>query len=422
MSSPSYYPKENTHTYTLDNGLKLILQSAHAIPNIAMSTFWRVGSRNERSGITGLSHFFEHMMFRGSKKYGPGEFDSIMEFHGGSNNAYTNQNVTVYQNWFPASSVETVFALEADRIANLSLAPDMIESEREIVLSERRATVESDHFELIEEKLWATAYQVHSYRWPVIGWMADIESWTVDDLKHFFRTYYSPDNAVMILVGDFEKDSIRELAKKYFEPIMSNGGIPAVDVKEPQQLGERRTELCRPANLPAVTCGFHVPASQHPHYYPLLIIETILTSGQSSRLYKRLLDREQMAVWVESDFGLTFDPSLFIFTIQMQDGKTTEEAEDCLYEELQRLIDVPVDDQELQKTKNICRAALFQDLKTIADKADALGTSELYFGDYNKLFGIVEQLEAVTPEEIQLVARLYFHSKNRTVVTFVPEK
>src|SRR3984957_2223118 len=190
-------------TRTLKNGMKVLVQTDHNIPNVALYIFYRIGSRNERPGTTGISHFFEHMMFNGAKKYGPGELDKVMEANGGSNNAYTSQNVTVYQDWFPRSAMPLIFDIESDRIQNLSFDPQKIESERQVVASERRSSVDNDNGGLLDEQLWATAFIAHPYQWPVLGWMSDIEHWTIDDLKRHFAMGYSPSNATMVaLLGE----------------------------------------------------------------------------------------------------------------------------------------------------------------------------------------------------------------------------
>ena len=215
-------------THTLKNGMKMLVQEDHSIPNIALYIFYRIGSRNERPGTTGLSHFFEHMMFNGAKKYGPGKFDTTMEAAGGSNNAYTSKDVTVYQDWFPRSALDLIFDLEADRIQNLDLNEKMIESERGVVSSERRTSVDANNFGVLNEQLWATAYSAHPYQWPVVGWMVDIENWSMDDLKKHFEMGYSPRNATMVVVGDVSADEIFKLAEKYIEPIPSHAPPPKV--------------------------------------------------------------------------------------------------------------------------------------------------------------------------------------------------
>src|SRR5512139_2710313 len=215
-------------TRTLPNGLKVVVWPDKDIPNVAMYTWYRVGSRNERPGITGISHFFEHMMFNGTKTRAPGEFDRIMEGNGGNNNAYTSSDVTVYQNWFPSSAIELIFDLESDRMRNLDFAPDKVESERGVVYSERRSSVDNDNFGTLIEQMQATAYVAHPYQIPTIGWPSDIEAWTVADLQGYYRQYYAPNNAVMFIVGDVDPAEAFRLADKYLATLPPQPQPPAV--------------------------------------------------------------------------------------------------------------------------------------------------------------------------------------------------
>src|SRR6201997_1316399 len=231
---------QNSHIqeHSLKNGMKVLVQEDPSIPNVALYTFYRVGSRNEHEGITGLSHFFEHMMFNGAKKYGPGEVDRAMEANGASNNAYTTENVTVYQDWFPRSALNLIFDIEADRIQYLSFDAKKIASEREVVASERRTSVDANNGGILNEQLKATAFLAHPYQWPVIGWASDIEHWTMDDLKHHFAMGYAPNNATMVVVGDVTPEEIFQRCEKYIEPIPQHAPPPPVTTLEPEQLGE----------------------------------------------------------------------------------------------------------------------------------------------------------------------------------------
>src|SRR6202011_1325448 len=211
---------------TLKNGMKVLVQSDHSIPNVALYIFYRIGSRNERPGTTGISHFFEHMMFNAAKKYGPGDLDKVMEANGGANNAYTTRDVTVYQDWFPRSALPLIYDMEADRIRDLSFDPDKVKSEREVVASERRLSRANENNGVLDEQLWATSYIAHPYQWPVVGWMSDIEHWTMEDLKHHFEMGDSPNNATMVGVGDVSPGEIFKLCETYIEPIPTHPPPP----------------------------------------------------------------------------------------------------------------------------------------------------------------------------------------------------
>jgi len=422
VAAPAPAQQVEVKTHTLKNGMKILVQEDHSIPNVALYIFYRIGSRNERPGTTGLSHFFEHMMFNGAKKYGPGEFDRVMEGNGGSNNAYTSQNVTVYQDWFPRSAMETIFDLEADRIRDLALDPDVIKSERGVVASERRTSIDASNFGILWEQLWATAFTAHPYQWPVVGWMVDIENWKREDLEHHFQMGYSPSNATMVVVGDVTLDEIVKLAQKYIEPIPSHDPPPPVTTVEPQQQGERRVEVKKFAQLPVLMMGYHVPESKSPDFYAIEVLEKILFRGQSSRLYQRLVDKDQLALSVNGGWELSFDPTLFTVFSQPKAGVDPAKVEATINEELGRLAKEPVTDQELQKAKNILLADFYRAMKTINGKANTIGSYEVFLGDYHKLFSAPDDYSRVTAEDVMRVAAKYFTEKNRTVATLIPEK
>ena len=408
-------------TRTLKNGMKVLVQPDHSIPNVALYIFYRIGSRNEHPGTTGLSHFFEHMMFNGAKKYGPGDLDKVMEANGGSNNAYTSQNVTVYQDWFPRSALPLIYDIEADRIRDLTFDPKKIASEREVVASERRLSVDNDNGGLLDEQLWATAFIAHTYQWPVVGWMSDIEHWTMEDLKHHFEMGYSPSNATMVVVGDVSPEEIFQLCEKYIEPIPSHAPPPPVTTIEPEQMGERRLVVHKPAELPLLMIGYHVGQTNDPDFYALNILRSVLFQGESSRMYQRLVDKDQLALDVSSYVQPAFDPTLAIVVAQPRQGVDPQACEKAIYEELERIKSAPISDQELEKAKNARLVEFYREMRTINGRANTIGTYEVFMGDYNKLFDAAKNYSTVTREDVQRVARKYFGANNRTVATLLPE-
>ncbi|MBI1766229.1 MAG: insulinase family protein [Acidobacteria bacterium] len=422
LASDVFAQQFQIKTHTLKNGMKIIVEEDRSIPNVALYVFYRIGSRNERPGTTGLSHFFEHMMFNGAKKYGPKQFDQTMEAAGGSNNAYTNRDLTVYQDWFPKSALELIFDLEADRIRDLSFDPKIIESERGVVASERRSSVDANNFGILFEQLYADAYTAHPYQWPVVGWMVDIENWKLEDLKRHFEMGYAPSNATMVVSGDITAEEIFKLAEKYIEPIPSHAAPAPVTTREPEQLGERRAVVKKFAQLPILLLGYHVPEARHADYYALQMLQTILFSGQSSRMYQRLVDKDQLALFVNGGFGATFDPTLFTVNAQPKANVAPAQVEAAIYEEFDKVKNAGVTDNELQKARNILLAGFYRQMKTISGKANTIGTYEVFFGDYQKLFSAADDYAKVTKEDVQRVAKQYFNEKNRTVVTLVPEK
>ncbi|MGB6899663.1 MAG: pitrilysin family protein [Candidatus Acidiferrum sp.] len=409
-------------THTLKNGMKVLVQPDHSIPNVALYIFYRIGSRNERPGTTGLSHFFEHMMFNGAKKYGPGDLDKVMEANGGSNNAYTTRDVTVYQDWFPRSALSLIYDIESDRIRDLTFDPKKVASEREVVASERRLSVDNDNFGLLDEQLWATAFLAHPYQWPVVGWMSDIEHWTMDDLKHHFEMGYSPSNATMVVVGDVTPEEIFQLCEKYIETIPSHAPPPPVTTLEPEQLGERRLVVHKTAELPLVMIGYHIPQTNNQDFYALNILRSVLFQGESSRMYQRLVDKDQIALEVSSSVEPGFDPTLAIITAQPRQGVDPEACEKAIYEELEKIKAAQINEQELEKAKNYRVSEFYREMRTISGRANTIGTYEVFMGDYNKLFDAAKNYSAVTKEDVQKVATKYFGANNRTVATLLPEK
>jgi zinc protease len=413
-------PGSEIKSLTLDNGMKVIVWPDHDIPNVAMYIWYRAGGRNEYPGITGISHYFEHMMFNGAKKYGPGEFDRVMEANGGANNAFTANDVTAYQNWFPKSAMEVIFDLEADRISSLAFDPEIVESERGVVYSERRLRTDNSNIGALYEQVQATAFVAHPYQFPVIGWPSDIERWTMEDLQNYFKTYYAPNNATMIVVGDVTPDEVFALAKTYIGPIPRQEDPEPVRTKEPEQKGERRLVLEREAQLPIILMAWHIGAAGDPDQEALERLNAILTRGESSRLYRRLVDEEQVAISVNGFADEGFDPGLTRILVNLTAGTSPDKAESIIDDELAKVVAKGVSAEELTKAKNIFVADFWRDLRTINGKARALGQYEVFHGDYSKLFTAADRYEAVTAEQIQKVAGKVFRKSNRTVGVVVP--
>ncbi|MCF8273522.1 MAG: insulinase family protein [Flavobacteriaceae bacterium] len=406
---------EDVKTFTLKNGMKFLVVEDFSIPNANMYLFYKVGSRNEYQGITGLSHFFEHMMFNGAKKYGPKIFDQVMEFNGGANNAYTTQDLTVYSNWFPISSTEVIFDLEADRISSLSIDPKMVESERGVVLSERRTGLENSPWRNIIQAVQAAAFIEHPYHWPVIGYEDDMKNWTQEDLERYFKTYYAPNNCVVVISGAIKLEKVKELAIKYLEPISIQPAPPIVYNKEPEQNGERRVSVQKDVANPYLVIGYHVPEAQNEDYYALSILSSILSSGKSSRLYASLVDEKQLATAIYTDYSESFDPNLFYFYISANNDVNETDLENAIYQELNKIKNQGITEKELQKIKNQKLIEFYNQIETINGKSNNIGTYELFFGDYKKMFQAPENFDKVTVEDVKRVANKYFTKSNRTV-------
>jgi Predicted Zn-dependent peptidases len=307
-------------THTLSNGLKIIIHEDHDIPNATMYLFYRVGSRNEGPGTTGISHFFEHMMFNGAQKYGPHQFDIEMEKNGGRTTPTPRATSPSTPTGSPPPFLPTMMDMEADRMKSLAFDPKMIESERGVVYSEREQSVDNSNFGLLYEQLNAAAFVAHPYGWPVVGWASDIKAWTMDDLKRHFRMGYAPNNCVMVVAGDVSAANVIALAKKEFESIPRQEPPPAVRTVEPRQQGERRVSVVKAAQLPMQMYSYHIPNAAHGDAQVLQVLGSVLSQGQSSRLYRRLVDGEQLALSQSFFIDPTLDPGQLIFTLQPRDG------------------------------------------------------------------------------------------------------
>ncbi|HEX4377145.1 MAG TPA: pitrilysin family protein [Steroidobacteraceae bacterium] len=405
---------------TLGNGLRLLLWPTHNVPTVALHNWVRVGSRNEGPGTSGLAHFFEHMMFNGTARHPQGQFDRVMEAHGASNNAYTAQDVTVYQDWFPPAALEQVFELESDRLANLQFDPEIIENERKVVYSERRLRIDDSNAALLEEQVQATAFLAHPYRIPVIGWPSDIQSWRLSDLNHFFDTYYAPDNCTMVLAGAFDPDEALALAHRYLARVPKRAASQAMVTREPEQRGERRLVLERAGQNPLLQYAYHAIAANDPQQPALNLLQTILVGGDASRLHRKLVEEEELAVAVGGGWAEGFDPNLFwLYATLPADGSVTR-LQSVLDAELSRLIEHGVTERELKRAKNTAAVEFWRGASTVDGKARLLGEYAVMHGDYRRLFAAPATYQSVTREEVQAIARQVFGVERRTVGVLQP--
>jgi zinc protease len=406
---------DQVRSVTLANGMHIIVWPDRDIPNVALYNWVRAGSRNEVPGITGLAHFFEHMMFNGTSKRAPGEFDQVLEANGARNNAFTSDDVTVYQDWFPRSALETVFDLEADRLRNLSFDPKVVESERNVVHSERRLRVDDSHQGRLTEQVQATAFLAHPYSNPTIGWPADILSWSIDDLKSFYTTYYAPNNCTVVIVGDIEPDSVIALARKYFESIPAHTPPQPIRTTEPEQLGERRVVVNAEAQTPLVQIAYHGIAGSDARRPALDLLTRILTDGDASRLHRALVEEQKVAISADSYFTAGFDPGLVWFFLSLPADGDAKRAEDAFTQQIERVMKQGVTKEELTRARSQALADFWRGMATIDGKAQALGTFAVLQGGFEKLFNEPRAYEAVSVQDIQKIAVELLRTTNRTV-------
>jgi len=416
---------------TLSNGLLVILREVHTAP---VATFWawyRVGSRNEVLGITGISHWVEHMLFKGTPTLGKGELSRLVNRHGGTWNGFTWKDFTAYFETLPAEHVGLGIRIESDRMVNTVFDPAEVESERTVIISEREGAENSPEFALYEE-VESAAYRVHPYRHAVIGYKSDLRAITRDELVRHYRTYYVPNNAIVVAVGDFDARVLLEQIRAAFEPIPAGAPVPPVRGVEPPQEGERRVTVRRPGGaVPVAHIVFHAPPVEHPDFFPLLIADGALSGfkgpgvfggdgigARSSRLYRGLVET-QLAVEAGSSYRPSLDPTLFEIGLTLRPEVAPERAEAALLAELARLADEPLDAAELDKVRKQARAQWVYAEDGVTPQAVLLGSTEVVAGP-SFLEQFEARLAAVTPRTVQEAAARTFDERLRTVGWYLP--
>ncbi len=407
---------------TLANGLKVLLVEEPKSPVATIQVWYKVGSRNEPSGKSGISHMIEHMMFRGTPTIGPKQFSLTVQRNGGHDNAFTTSDYTAYYEDFAADRVLLGLRLEADRMAHLLLDEKEFLPERQVVLEERRLRIEDQPANLLAEVQRATAFLAHPYRWPVIGWTSDIEGYTREDLVRYFRTYYAPNNATLIVAGDIRRDALFPEIQGLFGKIPRGPQPPKVVTVEPRQLGERRVTLRKDAELPLIFAAYHVPDLTHPDSFALDVLATVLGGGQSSRLYQRVVYEKQLASFVSADYsGTHVDPYLFDLSAGPLPGKPVEVVEQALYDEVERVQREPVAERELEKAKNQIGSEFVFAEDSVHRLASLLGAYESV-ASWRLLAGYLDGIQKVTAVDVMRVARQYLTADNRTSAILIPTK
>lgn len=403
----------------LANGLQVIVLENHKAPVATFNVFYHVGSRNEVTGKTGLSHLCEHLMFRGTKKYGPEEFSNIIQESGGEDNAFTTADYTDYFEVINRDHLDVPISLEADRMANF--APQGFASEKAVVMEERRLRTEDNPEDALAEMTQAAAYVEHPYHWPVIGWMHDIEGLTLEDALNYHSIYYSPQNAIVVVVGDFNGDQVMNRIRDAFGGIKNGAPPPPIDELEPPQDGERRVIVRHAANLPAFAVAYHSPNYKDVNdAYALEIAGEILGDGKSSRLYKDLVEDKQMVVNVDVEYEMTsFDPGLFWVSAQMRPGIKSEDVVAEVDHQIAALRDQPVAEAELQKAKNLEQAGFIFGQDSVFQQASELGLYQM-LGSYKMVDQYLPNIDKVTAGDVQRVVKQYLADTNRTLGTLVP--
>jgi zinc protease len=414
-------PKLQYEITTLPNGLTLVLSEDHSTPIVHLNLTYHVGSKNEKQGRTGFAHLFEHLMFKGSKNVQPEAHTSMVSSIGGQSNAFTTDDETVFWETVPAQYLPMILWLEADRMATLRIDKDTFTNERDVVKEERRMRVDNQPFGRLNEIIYDQAFSVHPYKHATIGSMADLEAASVDDVRDFYQTYYVPSNATMVLVGDFDSTQAVQLVNQYLGRVpKATREVPRDIPKEPPQTMEKRVTLQEPWPLPAVVVAYHITYDGNPDSYPLHIAAKVLSDGQSSRIYKKLVYETQLAVAAFGQANLIEDPNLFYAVAIVQPGHKTEDAANALIGEMERLKTEPITDHELQRTKNQFARDYILQRESNQSKAGVLSHAVVIHRDIKTADGEFEIFQNMTVADVQRVARTYFKPENRLVLTLVP--
>ncbi len=413
---------EPVQEFVLDNGLKVLLLEDHKSPSVTFQVWYRVGSRNEKDGKSGLAHFLEHFLFKGTPTTGPEEYSRIIAKNGGRSNAFTSTDMTVYFATMSREKISIQLELEADRMANALLGETYFEPEKKVIQEERRLRTDDNPAAALGEVANAVAYTVHPYRRPVVGWMEDIENLTRQDLVDFYKLYYAPNNAFVIVTGDFSTAEILPKIKAAYGKIPRGGDAPKVTATEMAQRGERRVILKKEAELPFLLMFYHTPNLRSPDSFALDLLSVVLAGGRSSRLHHELVYQKRLAHGIDADYNaVSIDPSGFSISAQLLPGKDAAELEREIDRELEKVKKDLVSDKELQKAKNQVEAAFIFAQDSIFGQAMKIGSYEIV-GGWSQMENYLPGIRKVTREDIRRVAKHYLDRDRRTVGTLIPTK
>ena len=414
-------PALDVRDHQLPNGLRVLMLEDHTVPVVSVEVWYHVGGKNEPPGRSGFAHLFEHLMFKGSAHVGPEEHSHFVESIGGRDNATTDWDRTLYFETIPSNYLERILWMEADRMQTLDVSEANFLAERQVVEEERRLRVDDPPFGRLLEIVFAKTFTTHPYRILPIGSIADLDAATLADVRAFYRTWYVPNNATLVIAGDLDPALTMRWIETYFGPIPQRAPLPREVAPEPPQTAERR-EVAYDAKAPlaAVILTFHVPAAKDPDLYPRQVASRILSEGESSRLHRQLVYERQIAVAAGGQAFSLEDPGVFFFFAYLQQGQKPEAGEAALQQEIDRLRAEPVSAAELEKAKNQIVAQRVFDRDKAQEKASAIGQAAVILGDASRVNHELDQYQKVTAEDVQRVARQYFTTQNRTTVFMLP--
>ena len=405
--------------YQLPNGLQVLLHADDRIPQIYHLLLVKVGSKDEIKGKTGLAHLFEHMMFRGTATYTGEEYEEKLESIGAKNNAYTSRDHTGYEVTLPNTHLEMVLEMEAERLNSLQLTQVNFDKEREVVKEERRQRTDNNPNEIFEPVM-KSVFPSHPYGRPIIGWMKDLEEMSLEDCKAFYRQYYSPNNAILLLAGNFNVKKTKAWIEKYYGALKPSE-INRPDVRfEPDQKKNKRSVLRRSVQAPTLAFAYKGPKAGDQGTYSLEVLSRILTSGESSRLYKPLVYQHKLALSVGGMYYSLGDAGVFLIFVKMAPGANLERVKKIVYEEVEKTYTKDVSQKELLKSTRSIMHEYVSAIKDLSGKANSLGINEAYFGDYRQFFRDLEEFRKVTAETIKDEARRYLFPEKSSVVELLP--
>jgi zinc protease len=418
-ATPSTFAGEDVRRTVLDNGLVVLTKELHTSPIVTSMIWYRVGSRNEELGQTGKSHFLEHMLFKGTNRFKKGQIDLLTLKNGGSNNAFTSQDFTAYYFNFASDRWNIALEIEADRMVNCNFEPEEFEAEKKVVIEELKGGLDSP-WGLLMQEVNAAAYKVHPYRNPIIGWLSDVERATAEEQQAYYQRNYRPNNAILSIAGDFDTERVLDEVVRRF------GGIPAgrqsapVTIGEPEQRGEKRILVRWRSRVPRIAIAYHAPPIAAPDSYALQLLGIILSEGKSSRLYQRLVERDQTVTFVSADYGESKDPTLFHIRAEGRGEHSAEEIEASIYDELKRVVSDGITEAELERAKHQIQAHFVLSRERTSDQA-------MLFGQIESLCGLsyidtyIRRISAITTDEVSGVCSRVLVADNRTVGYLVPD-
>jgi predicted Zn-dependent peptidase len=422
VGSAASSPKVTFTDTKLKNGLRVIIAEDHVAPVFSIAVTYNVGSRDERKGRTGFAHLFEHMMFKGSERVGPGEHFMLVFNNGGSMNGTTNKDRTLYFETMPANQLDLALFLEADRMRSLEITKANLDNQRHAVQEERRLGVDNQPYGKTFEAIDDLAYDNFAYEHSVIGSMDDLSAASVEDVASFFKTYYAPNNAVIAIVGDVKTAECLAKVRQYFESIASQPAPPAVDMKEPPQTAERRLTLDDPlARLDRLDVVYKIPPAMTPDEDALSVLATVLGGGRSSRLYEQVVRQKQLASNVSAFAGVNRGPGLFRLNAMAAPGKSVAEIESAIDQEIDSVKNGPIADWEMEKARTSARSNFVSSVQSTLSRAVLLSQYALFHNDPGLINTRAEKIAAVTAADVQRVARQYLTRENRTVVITSPK-